>query len=81
MNDQPSLGDYLHELEIEAKKLADVAGQAAQHHADGDLQWACNLVNLMHYNVSSVDDLRRNLVRVFEEHGYTPKLDPDKPPS
>lgn len=35
-----NLGLYLHELEVEAKKLAEQAGETAQHYADGNPQWA-----------------------------------------
>jgi hypothetical protein len=70
-----NLNPYFTELETEAKKLADVAGQAAQHYADGDQQWACNLVNLLSHNVSTVEDRRGKLVNDFETMGLQPGLD------
>jgi hypothetical protein len=72
-----NLNPYFTELETEAKKLADVAGQAAQHYADGDEQWACNLVNLLSHNVSTVEDLRARLVKDFEAIGLEPGLSPE----
>ena len=68
------LGRYLHELETEAKKLADQFGQAAQLYADGDPQWAYNTLNIAHYNVDSVRDLWEKLLKDFEAQGLTPKL-------
>jgi hypothetical protein len=69
------LGPYFTEFEGEARKIAEMAGQAAQHYADGDLQWACNLVNLMHYNLSSFQVSRDGLLREFDEMGLEPRLD------
>ena len=69
-----NLNPYFTELEAEAKKLADQFGQAAQTYADGDPQWAYNILNITHYNVSSVTDLWRKLLKDFEAQGFTPKL-------
>ena len=69
-----NLGPYLHELEVEAKKLADQFGQASQSYADGDPQWAYNTLNISHYNVSSVTDLWEKLLKDFEAQGFTPKM-------
>jgi hypothetical protein len=66
------LAPYLHELHMEARKLADAASQAAQLYADGDAQGACDMANLMHYNVDSVTELRVRLVDSFESHGFAP---------
>jgi hypothetical protein len=70
-----NLGPYFAELEAEAKELADVAGQAAQHYTDGDRQWACNLVNLLSHNTNTVEDLREKLAKDFEAMGFQPGLD------
>jgi pterin-4a-carbinolamine dehydratase len=67
-----SLGPYFTELEAEAKELADRAGQAAQHYADGDNQWAYNLLNLLTHNVGTVEDLRDKLAKDFEAMGFQP---------
>jgi hypothetical protein len=71
------LGPYLHELEVEAKKLAERAGEAAQQYADGDPQWACNLVNLLSHSVGTVEDLRQLLAKDFEAQGFQPGLRPE----
>lgn len=68
------LGPYLHELETEAKKLADQFGEAAQRYAGGDPQWAYNTLNIAHYNVSSVTELWEELLKDFKAQGFEPKL-------
>ena len=68
------MNPHFTELETEAKKLAEVAGQAAQHYADCDQQWACNLVSLLSHKVSTVEDLRARLVKDFEAMGFEPGL-------
>jgi hypothetical protein len=72
-----SLNPYFTERETEAEKLAYAAGQAAQHYADGDQRWACNLVNLLSHNVSTVEYLRDRLVKDFEAMGLQPGLSPE----
>lgn len=69
-----NLNPYFTELEAEAKELADAVGQAAQNYADGDHQWAYNLLNLMTKNIGTVEDLRAKLAEDFEAMGFTPKL-------
>lgn len=75
-----NLNPYFTELETEAKKLAQQFGQAAQHYADGDPQWAYNVLNLAHYSVDSVRDLWEKLLKDFEAQGFEPKLTEPKRP-
>ena len=75
-----NLGPYFTELETEAKKLTEQFGQAAQQYADGDEQSAYNLLNVAHYNVSSVTDLWEKLLKDFEAQGYKPRIEPDREP-
>ncbi len=73
MNDDArNLSPFFAEFEAEIEKLSQTAGEAAQLYADGDLQSACNLVNVLHNNVSGVQKLREALVKDFEEMGLKP---------
>jgi hypothetical protein len=75
MNDEsPDLSPFLHELSVEAKKVADGAGEAARLYADGDAQGACNAIAILHYGVAAVDELREAIVDDFEKQGITPQL-------
>jgi len=71
----PDLGPSFAELEGTISKLADMAGQAAQQYADGDVQWACNLINLMHYDIASFENVRNALLARFTDMGLEPGLD------
>ncbi len=71
-NDSTNLNPYFAEFEAEIKTVADNAAEAAQAYADGDVQAACDVVNVMHYKTNGVEDLRQNLVKMLSEQGYEP---------
>jgi hypothetical protein len=73
MNEQ-NLNPYLTEFVATAKTVSDNADEAAELYAKGDVQGACNVVNVMHYKTGELEDLRLSLVRRFEEQGITPRL-------
>jgi hypothetical protein len=75
MDDETDLNLYFTELVTAAQKALDNAEEAAKLYADGDTQNACNVVNVMHYKTSELEDLRRALVDSLETHGLTPRID------
>lgn len=74
MSDRPSIGDYIHGMVMEASSLLDELEQAARHNADGDEQWACNIVALTHYKLGQLSEARDDLLGRFDAKGISPKL-------
>ena len=54
------------------------ADEAARLYAEGDVQGACNTVNVMHYKTDAVEQLRMALVESFERQGITPGFNFDE---
>lgn len=79
-NEPTNLGPYFAEFEAEIKTVADNAAEAAQADADGDLQRACDVVNVMHYKTTGVEDLRLNLLKMFSGQGYELAVSADAHP-
>jgi hypothetical protein len=75
MTDETDLNPYFTELVTAAQKALDNAEEAAKLYADGDVQSACNIANVMHYKTSELEDLRRALVGSLETQGLTPRID------
>jgi len=69
------LNPYFTEFVATARTALDHAEQAAEHYAKGDVQAACNVVNVMHYKTGELEDLRLGLVRDFEQQGVSPRID------
>lgn len=72
MSARPGIGDYIHGMVMEATKLLDELEQAAKHNAEGEEQWACNLVALTHYKLGQLSDARADLLGRFEAKGIMP---------
>jgi hypothetical protein len=69
----PALHEYLLELQMTLAKAKDQVEEAQRHLAEGDLQWACNLVSLTHYPLGQAQEQWENLLAKFEQQGVTPK--------
>ena len=66
------LNPYFHELVTAAQTVLDDANNAARDYANGDVQSACDAVNIMHYKTGQLEDLRLGLVKDFKQQGLTP---------
>jgi hypothetical protein len=72
------LNPYFTEFLASASRVAAAADEAAKLHAEGDVQGACNAMNVMHYRTSEVEHLRQKLVADLERQGYSPGLTYDE---
>ncbi len=66
------VGHYIDEYQREATSLVQHIEQVSDHYKKGDLQAACTVASITHYNLSRLMASREGIVNEFGRQGIEP---------